>query len=52
MDTSLRWTTNTLKLSADICEVVFLVKNTSKWNLAAENDSKLRITQAEFLLHN
>ena len=45
-DTSLRRTTDTLKPSTDTCEVLFLVKNTSKWNVVAENDSKLRITEA------
>ena len=40
-DTSLGRTTDTLKLSTDTCEVVFLLKNTSKRNVAAENDSKL-----------
>ena len=43
---------DTLKPSRDTCEVVFLVKNTSKWNVAAENDNKLRITEAKVLLHN
>ena len=51
MDTSLRQTTDT-KTVTDTCEVVFLVKNNSKCNLAAENDSKLRITEAKVLLHN
>ena len=40
MDTSLGRTTDTLKPSTDTCEAVFLVKNTSKRNVAAENDSK------------
>ena len=52
MDTSLRWTTDTLKPLTDTCEVVFLVKNTSKQNVCAENDSKLRISELKFLLHN
>ena len=43
MDTSLGRTADTFKLSTDTCEVVFLVKNTSKRNVAAENDSKLQI---------
>ena len=51
-DTSLRRTTDTLKQSTDTCEVVFSVKNTSKRNFCAENDSKLRITEAKFLLQN
>ena len=33
-------------------ELVFLVKNNSKWNVDAESDSKLRIMEANFLLQN
>ena len=49
-DTSLRRTTDTLKPSTDTCEVVFLVKNTSKRNVSAENDSKLRTDYASKIL--
>ena len=52
MDTSIRRTTDTFKPSTDTCVAVFLVKNTSKRNVGAENDSKLRIMEAKFLLDN
>ena len=52
MDTSLKWTTDTLKPSADTGKEVFVVRNTSKRNVGAESDSKLQITEAQFLLHN
>ena len=38
--------------STDTSEVFFLVKNTLKRNVGAEDDSKLRITAAKFLLRN
>ena len=52
MDISLRRTTDTIKRSKDTFEVVFLVKNTLKQNVGAENDSKLQIMEAKFLLVN
>ena len=51
-DTFRRRTTETLKPSSDTYEVMLLVKNTSKRNVGAEIDSKLRITEALFLLDN
>ena len=51
METSLRQATNTLKTSTDTCEVVFLMKSTSKRNVCVRNDGKIRITEAKFVLH-
>ena len=48
-DTFLRRTRDTLKSSTDTCEVVFLVKNTSKRIVAAENDSKLQNNVSKIL---